>query len=388
MQALSINTVGVAVYRVPVDTPVQTSFGVLKDRAAVVVRLADADGVEGWGEIWCNFPTVGAEHRARLLMATVAPLVLSRDWSSADDCHAALTDALRVLAIQCGEPGSLSQVIAGVNIAMWDLAARRAAVPLWRLLGGASPRVRVYASGLNPTQPERLAAAKAREGYTAFKLKVGFGIERDDANLACLRAELGGTATLMIDANQAWDTDEALRSAQRLARHGLLWLEEPIAADAPISEWQRLAQGCAVPLAAGENLRGDDFARFIDTRVLRAVQPDVAKWGGFSGCLPLAGAATAGGIWLCPHWLGGGIGLLATLHLKAAAAGEGFAEVDANPNPLRELLSGGVPPIRHGEMTLPDSPGLGAQPDLAALQRYLTLQDTLTRKHLSQGQTP
>jgi D-galactarolactone cycloisomerase len=378
MHPINLKSIGVSVYRVPVETPVQTSFGVLKDRAAVVVHVTDAAGAQGWGEIWCNFPTVGAEHRARLTMANVAPLVLSRTWQSPAECGAAVDRAIRILAIQSGEPGPLAQVAAGVDIALWDLAAHKAELPLWRLLGGTSPKVHVYASGLNPTQPERLAASKAAEGYTRFKLKVGFGAERDASNLANLRSTLGDSATLMIDANQAWEVDEAVRMSHRLARFGPIWLEEPIAADAPLEAWQQLARQSAIPLAAGENLRGGDFGRFLDSSALKVLQPDVAKWGGFSGCLPLGAQAAAASAWLCPHWLGGGIGLLATLHLKAAIGGEGYAEVDANPNPLRELLAGALPPVRDGSITLGDEPGLGAQPQLDALKPYLTLEDMET----------
>ena len=115
------------------------------------------------------------------------------------------------------------------------------------------------------------------------------------------------------------------------------------------------------------------------------LQPDLAKWGGFTGCLPLGELAAKASAWLCPHWLGGGIGLLATLHLKAAIGGEGFAEVDANPNPLRELLAGELPPVRDGAMALSEQPGLGAMPNLPALVPHLTLERTIRREHVSGG---
>ncbi|WP_048439223.1 mandelate racemase/muconate lactonizing enzyme family protein [Caenimonas sp. SL110] len=382
MDSIGLRSVSVCVYRVPIEVPVQTSFGILRDRAAVVIRIADDAGHEGLGEVWCNFPTVGAEHRARLVAETVAALALARRWSSPAQCHLELSGALHILAVQSGEPGPIAQALAGFDIAMWDLAARRAGLPLWRMLGGASPNVKVYASGLNPTSPERLAAAKAQEGHTSFKLKVGFGAERDLANLAAMRATLGDSATLMADANQAWDVEQAIDMAGRMAHFRLGWLEEPIAADRPLHEWQRLAKSCAIALAAGENLRGDDFGRYLDAGVLKVLQPDVAKWGGYSGCAPLGKAAAAASAWLCPHWLGGGIGLLATYHLKAALGGEGYAEVDANPNPLRELLAGELPPVRNGAIVLQETPGLGAQPQLSALRRYQVAEKTVLATEL------
>jgi D-galactarolactone cycloisomerase len=147
-----------------------------------------------------------------------------------------------------------------------------------------------------------------------------------------------------------------------------------------------LARQSPIPLAAGENFRGGDFDRFLDAGVLKVIQPDVAKWGGFSGCMPLAQLAARASAWLCPHWLGGGIGLLATLHLKAAIGGEGFAEVDANPNPLRESLAGCLP-IQNGAMTLPQEPGLGARPDFDAMSRFRVMETTITASSTSQGHT-
>jgi D-galactarolactone cycloisomerase len=384
MDGIRLRSVGVSVYRVPIATPVQTSFGLLKDRAAVVIRLVDDMGVEGFGEVWCNFPTVGAEHRARLVAETVAPLALAREWTCPVDCHLELTRALRILALQSGEPGPVAQALAGLDLAMWDIAAKHEGLPLWQMLGGKSGTVNVYASGLNPTEPERLAASKAEEGYTAFKLKVGFGALRDLANLGALRATLGASATLMIDANQAWNVEQAAANATELARFEPIWLEEPIAVDEPLDSWRQLARQSPIPLAAGENFRGSDFDRILDAGVLKVIQPDVAKWGGFSGCMPLAQLAARASAWLCPHWLGGGIGLLATLHLKAAIGGEGFAEVDANPNPLRESLAGCLP-IQNGAMTLPQEPGLGARPDFDALSRFRVMETTITRSSTSQG---
>ena len=357
------------VMRWPVETPVRTSFGVMHDRPMLLVEAEADDGLVGWGEIWCNFPAVGAEHRARLVESVFAPLVVGADSATPEATFERLTRATAVLAIQSAEPGPIAQCIAGIDIALWDLAARRAGEPLWRLLGGTDPSVAAYASGLNPDAPEKLAAERRAEGHTAFKLKVGFGAGRDLANLRAMRAALGADAVLMVDANQAWTLEEALAMAPQLAGFGLQWLEEPLRADSSHADWKTLAAASPIPLAAGENLAGHAaFDAALATRAFGVVQPDMAKWGGFSGCLPVARRILAAGARFCPHFLGGGVGLLASAHLLAAAGGDGLLEIDANRNPLRSQACGALAQVRDGRARLDESPGLGIEPDLNALR--------------------
>jgi L-alanine-DL-glutamate epimerase-like enolase superfamily enzyme len=356
--------------RAPAARPVLAAMGAMTTRPALFVRVTAADGAYGWGEVWCNFPPPGAEHRARLVRAVFAPLVVGLDAAQPERVRAALDAKTRTLAIQCGEPGPFAQIIAGIDQACWDLAARRAGAPLWKHLGGTSNRVRVYASGLGPDAVVEAARARRAEGYRAFKLKVGMDTARDRTNLAALRDALGADATIMADANQAWSPAEALERIAELAPLRPHWIEEPIAADEPADAWSMLAERAGIPLAAGENLRGEAaFDAAIAGRYLRFVQPDVGKWGGISGCREVASRAVERGLVFCPHWLAGGVGLAASMHLLAAAGGGGFAEVDANPNPLREEVFPFA--ITDGWTTLSDTPGLGVEPDLARLAPYV-----------------
>ena len=355
------------VFRCPIATPVRTSFGTMHDRPAVFVRVEDHDGATGWGEIWCNFPSCGAEHRAKLVDTVMAPLLASRAFDGPAEAFDWLTQRTAVLAIQSGEPGPMAQVIAGIDLALWDLCARRAGQPLWRYLGGAQGGVGVYASGINPDRPQDLAAARLAEGYRAFKLKIGFGRERDLANLAAMREVLGPDLPLMTDANQAWSLDEARSMAPQLEAFNLGWLEEPLRADRPWHEWQQLSQATGIPLAAGENIAGPAaFDAAIAQGVLSVLQPDSAKWGGISGCWPVIARAQAAGLRYCPHYLGGGIGLLHSAHLLAAAGGSGILEIDANPNPLRTALAPALSRVMEGRCSQGEQPGIGGEPDLGA----------------------
>lgn len=371
-----VRCIEVWVFRCPIENPVQTSFGVMNDRAAVFVRVTDRHGSQGWGEIWCNFPSVGAEHRARLVQSVLAPLLLGRELTSPFEGFADLTRATRVLALQSGEAGPIAQCIAGIDIALWDLVARRAGIPLWRFLGGQSGRVNVYASGLNPTSPEVLASQCRSQGFRAFKLKVGFGMARDIRNLRALRDALGKECVLMVDANQAWDFGTAIEMAERMHQFDLDWLEEPVPADTPWEIWRDISERSRIPLAAGENLRDSpSFDAAIKSGALSVIQPDIAKWGGVSGCLPVARRIVTAGLRYCPHYLGGGIGLRASAHLLAAAGGDGALEMDVNPNPLREALLEPSWRPASGTCIIDETPGLGDFPALFSdpMNRWLTL---------------
>ncbi|HEY0879285.1 MAG TPA: mandelate racemase/muconate lactonizing enzyme family protein [Zeimonas sp.] len=359
------------VYRFPLQMPVRTSFGVMHARPALFVRVEDHDGAEGWGEVWCNFPGCGAEHRAQLIETVFAPLLDGRAVDDPAAVTAELDERTAVLAIQSGEPGPMQQCIAGIDIALWDLAARRAGTPLWRHLGGTDPEIGAYASGINPDDPAKTAVRCRDEGHRAFKLKVGFGERRDLENLRAMREALGPEAILAVDANQAWNIDTALAMGAQMERFDLAWLEEPLRADRPWSEWRRLSQATRIPLAAGENLAG--FAQFDEAlaqRACRVVQPDAAKWGGLSNCVELGRRIRAAKLRYCPHFLGGGVGLLASAHLLAAVGGDGLLEIDSNPNPLRTLTCGAAGVVRDGRVRLDEAPGLGVVPEVADLREF------------------
>lgn len=411
-ETLRISRLQVRVFRHPIARPVITSFGVMKDRPCVLVCAEDDQGVRGWGEVWCNFPSVGAEHRARLVNSVLWPMLEGRTFASPREAFAHMSAATAVLAIQSGEPGPLAQAIAGVDLALWDLVARRARLPLWRALREAfglqvdrtadndpsegdqrtaptvatarnsapNGRIPVYASGINPASntdpdgPRELVACRRAEGYTAFKLKIGFEPERDIRSLRAVQEAAGADADLMVDANQAWDLSTALARMPLLESFQLRWIEEPLRADRPWADWQILRARSSAPLAAGENVAGDEaFDALLAARAVTVVQPDVAKWGGHSGTLPIVQRVLAAGLRHCPHYLGGGIGLRHAGHLLAATGGTGRLEIDANDNPLRTLLCGSIAQVSEGQVQLEDAPGIGAEPDLNSIRDIETL---------------
>lgn len=369
---ITVASVEAFAFRVPVKTPIKVAFGTFRDRPFVLVRVRDTDGAEGWGEAWANWPAVGAEHRARLV-EDIGERLVGRTLESPAQAFHELSRALEVLVLQTGEVGPIAQAIAGIDIALWDLSARRAGMPLYRHLGGA-PRetVPVYATGINPDAPEDFAAARWQEGHRAFKLKTGFDHALDVRNLTAMRERLGPEAVIACDSNQALSLPAAIEFTRAVAPLNLTWFEEPLRVDAPHADWRALARASSTPLAGGENFQGRQFDEAIADDVLQVIQPDVTKWGGITGNLHVAHAAVAAGKRYCPHYFGGGVSLLASLHLLAAAGGDGLLEFDCHPNTGREAVVGGLLPVTEGHVPVPVQPGLGAVPDLPALQRYRT----------------
>lgn len=349
------------VCRAPIERPVETSFGTMSSRPGLFVRLEDIDGAFGFGEVWCNFPACGAEHRANLIVEELAPLITGSLARHPSDLFHLLSDKIHIRALQAGELGPYAQAIAGLDIAMWDLFARRADVSVRHFLNpDAVDAVCAYASGIDIRQAQPLISAERNRGHRAFKVKVGFEMNDDISMTHRIVLGLERGERLFADANQAWDLPNALLFTKKVAHAGLGWIEEPMASDTPLGDWRSLAGASAIPLAAGENIAGlDQFSQAIAGAGLSFIQPDLAKWGGVSGCLQVAGYAAESGVIYCPHYLGGGIGLCASAHFLAAIGGNGLLEIDTNRNPLRQEIWD--PHLDRGKAVLGKMVGLGIE---------------------------
>lgn len=346
------------VMRVPCSVPVQTAFGTMYDRPAVFLELEDVQGNKGLGEVWCNFPACGAEHRARLLETAFFPFIIDKEFSTPMNLFEKLTNQFSRLAIQSGELGPIAQCISGIDLALWDLVSRRIDIPLYRLLGGEKVTIPVYASGINPQNADQTVERCRSEGHSAFKLKIGFDQNSDLKNIEQISSNLNSNEAFMVDANQAWTLIEALEVLPQLAAFPLDWLEEPIMANSTLKDWETLASASQIPLAAGENMINiNDFNDGISGNSYQVIQPDLCKWGGISGLFPIAKKILSAKKRYCPHYLGGGIGLAASAHLLAAVGGDGMLEIDSNNNPLRSNLFS--PTINEGKIQMSSLPGLG-----------------------------
>ena len=181
MTSLSFKLASIEAFciRVPVLMPIKVAFGTFRDRPMVLLRVVDNEGAEGWGEVWANWPASGAEHRARLAI-DLGERLIGRSFDSPEIMFEQISRELEVLILQTLEVGPIAQVIAGLDIACWDLVAKRSGKPLHQMLSNRNvSHIPVYVTGINPDEPEIFAAARQKEGFNAFKLKTGFGHDRE-----------------------------------------------------------------------------------------------------------------------------------------------------------------------------------------------------------------
>ena len=268
-----------------------------------------------------------------------------------------------------GRGGQTSLAVSAIDIALWDLAAKRANSPLWRHLGGFDPHVPCYAGGIDLDFPLDRLLAQAddfrAQGFRAIKMKVGRpSLRQDVERVAAMRAHLGDDFPLMADANMRWSADEAIRAARALQPYGLVWLEEPTIPD-DIAGQVRIVREGGHPIAAGENLKSLwEFKELIAAGGVTFPEPDVAIVGGVTVFMKVAALAEAFNLPVTSH----GVHDL-TVHLLAAAPNRSYLEVHGFgldrfiAEPMR---------IVEGRAIAPDRPGHGVAFDTAALEPFRT----------------
>jgi len=255
-----------------------------------------------------------------------------------------------------GRSGLATQAIAAIDVALWDLKARRAGLPLAKLLGSHRDSVRTYntSGGFLHTPIEQVienAQTSLAAGIGGIKIKVGQPDWRTDvARLTAVREALDPDVPLMVDANQQWDRATAIRMGRILEEFGLVWIEEPL--DAYDAQGHaNLARALDTPIATGEMLTSvAEHVRMIDAGAMDVVQPDAPRVGGITQFLKLAAYAEHHHLDLAPHFA-----MEIHLHLAAAYPSEPWVEHFDWLAPLfeEELAT------RDGRMHVSSRPGLG-----------------------------
>jgi L-alanine-DL-glutamate epimerase-like enolase superfamily enzyme len=323
--------------------PLRASWGTLTERRLLRVRLVAEDGVEGLGEAAPLEPYDGV------------PLAAVRAALDAYAVVAGERDEVELLEA-CRAERDLPQALAAVDLALWDLAGKRAGRPVAELISVEAARsipVNATIGAEDRTGAAAAAAAAAQADFDTIKVKVGIG---DDAGrLAAVRAAVGPRLAIRVDANGAWEVDEAVASLRALAPVGIELAEEPVHG---VEALRAVRAEVDVPLAMDETAAEDGAA---GSGATDAVCLKIARCGGITGVLrDAAEARVAGSVAYLASSYDGPLGIAAAVHAAAGltAGGplpaHGLATLAAFEEPGDRLHA-----VR-GAIRVPREPGLGA----------------------------
>ncbi len=325
----------------------------------IIARIWDADGAVGTGYSYTI--GTGGSSILRLLADHLGPRIVGRD---ADEIEGIWNDLkFHTHATTVGAITSLA--LAAIDTALWDLRARRARLPLWKLAGGARDRAPLYTTegGWLHLSAEALVedALEARRlGFSGAKVKIGKPSAAEDVRrIELLRLAVGDEFDILTDCNQVFTVDEAIRRASMLEPYDLGWIEEPLPAD-DLDGHIRLSRSTSSPVAVGESIYSiRHFREYMQKGACSVVQVDAARIGGITPWLKVAHMAEGFNMPVCPHFL-------MELHVSLVCAVPNGRRVEYIPQ-LDEITTSRMR-IEDGHALAPEEPGLGIAWDWDAIK--------------------
>jgi L-alanine-DL-glutamate epimerase-like enolase superfamily enzyme len=359
--ALTIQEVKTHLFDLPVLKKRTDAIQSFASMETLVVELRTSDGLTGTGYGY----TIGTGGRAAKAYVDheLKPLLDGEDC----EAHQHIWDKM-YRATRASGGGPVSSIArAAVDIAVWDIKAQARNIPLYKLLGGAQERVPVYDTegGWLHSTIDQLVENTRRsidKGFRGIKIKVGKENAAEDVRrLEAVRRTAGPDVRIMVDANQAWNTAEAIRRAKLFEPLDIFWLEEPLPAGA-VQSHRQLKAHTSIPVAIGETIYTKEaFAEYLSNDAASIFQPDVARIGGITEWMKVAAMAEAFQIPVAPHFL-----MEIQIHLTAAIPNGLFIEyIPQLGQVLEEELA-----LKDGYFVPPARPGHGILFDWQKLEKY------------------
>jgi len=346
-------------------------------RGALLVEIVGEDGSSGWGEAF------GPPLLTAPVVDFYKPLLIGADAFATELHWQNLYNRLR----DHGRKGLAIEALSAVDIALWDLKGRHLGLAVHQLMGGPlRSRVQAYATGFyrkRDGDPLSYLIDEARQradaGFSAIKLKLGFGIDEDIRLCREVRRAVGDTMTIMVDANHAYDATAAIRVGRQIEDLDIAWFEEPVPPE-DLQGYRQVKSALRIPIAGGEaEFTRWGFRSILTDRAIDILQPDVCAAGGISECKKIADMANAFGVRVNPHVWGTGVALAASLQLIATLPDNppglnpipSLLELDQSEHPIRMAVL--REPIRHqaGWVEIPTGRGLGIEIDRTAVAKFL-----------------
>lgn len=328
-----------------------------------IIEITTDEGVKGIG-----FGRISREYREIILGEN--PLDVERLW------HRMFTERRKPVA-----KGREIGDIGAIDIALWDLIGKITKQPVYKLLGGYRSRVPAYAAGGYYEEGKTISdltkemVGYVEEGYKAVKMKVGrLSIKKDVERVKAVREAIGDDVKLMVDANNAYNTAQAIKFARAVEKYDIYWFEEPVWPD-DLEGSAEIRQATGIPIASGEN----EFTRWgfrdlIEKRAVDIIQPDTIKAGGYTELVKIAAIASAHHLPFSPH---GRQHYPLSAHIVAAL--ENGLMVEALPKTSPKWRAEAISvvdfydktiEVKNGYIDLPNRPGLGIEINEKTAAKY------------------
>ena len=361
---MRITGIETRLYRIPPAAQIEDSIQRISHWEFIVSTVTTDAGFTGTGFAYTL--GIGGTAVRELVDTYLTPFILGHDPMEVERIWTRCWWEVHAL----GSAGMTRFALAAIDIALWDILAKHAGVPLYRLLGGSRDRIAAYGSGINmhlDGEPllDQMRGFLAR-GYRAVKMKVGRDDpEKDVQRVASVRRVIGPSVRLMLDANQKWTAAEAIRRVTLLRPFDPFWLEEPLLADDRAGH-VHVRQATGVPIAVGETLYTRyEFADYMRAGAVDVVQADIPRVGGFTEWMKIARLAESFNLPVAPHFM-----MELSVHALCAVP-NGLILEDLQGGSLTDLGLLAEPiRVENGEMVPPARPGHGIVFDPAALSRY------------------
>lgn len=356
-----IKDVIVEYYRIPLPELVSDAkHGVHTHFEVPIVKVLTDDGREGVGYTYTG--GFGGRSICKLIQVELRNVLLGKDPACVEDLWEQMQTGIHYV----GHGGLASFAISAVDIALWDLRAKKAGEPLWKLLGGHNQEVKAYGGAIDLAFPLPKLLKHHKNyldmGLTAIKIKLGQKtLAEDIERVKALREMIGPNVEFMVDANMSWTVEYAIRAARELLKYDIVFLEEPI--DPNNYEGHRIiAERTGMAIAAGENLRTPkEFEHIIKYGKIDFPQPDASNVGGITGFMKVAHIAQVNDLKVSTHGM-------QELHvsLLAALPNAGYLEVHSFPIDQYTKRPLVINKETHRAVA-PDTPGIGVEFDFEKL---------------------
>ena len=347
---IKITALETDVVKQPPGTPIYDAIHKLSvDSGSVVLRLRTDAGITGWATVSFGMIAGGPRVVQAILEQEVKPVIVGMDPAFPRRIRAELWKALEYNGVS----GVVQFAIAAADIAVWDILGKSAGLPVYKMLGAFRDRMPVYSmcgwyydDDDDLSHYKRSVAQACEQGYHAVKVKVGRGpIEEDVRRIKLAFDVVGKDRRVMVDANQVFNRNEALRRGRVYQEMGCFWYEEPMPPQ-EMEGYAELTHTLDIRIATGENLATKyAFADLIARRAADVVQPDSRRAGGVTEWMEIAAIADGYGLELAIH---GGSNTNLNMLL-------------AMPNAIY-MESGGARKLVNGEMLAPEEPGMSSEP--------------------------